>query len=300
MAQGLDIRRRIKSIKSTRSITKAMQMVSASKMRKAQDQALRTRSYAEKALEILAAVSEKIRHYPHYLLSQPEGNESLVLVITSNKGLCGSLNTNVIRRTIEFMEEIGPKQTFRFVTLGKKGRDMMTRLSHPVVADFSDIPESLSFTNVVPLMRYIFDDYRLGRYSRVYIAYSHFVSVLNQKPIVKRLLPLGRDLLHSMRELVRNTPVKEVQEWGYEYLFEPNPAEVLEELLPRMVEMQIFQSYLESYASEQSARMVAMKNATEAAGDLIDDLTLTYNKARQASITQEISEIVGGAEALKR
>ena len=300
MAKGLDIRRRIKSIKSTRSITKAMQMVSASKMRKAQEATLKTRSYAAKSLEILAAVAEKMRDYSHYLLAKPEGKRFLVLVVTSNKGLCGSLNANVTRKVLEFIEK--KEGEYHFVTLGRKGRDLLLRLGQTVVADFSDISESLSFYNILPLTRYLFDDYRNGKYDRIYIVYSHFVSVLNQKTVARRLLPLGKDILAPLREVMMKAEqnLLEEHERGYDYLFEPNPAEVLEELLPRLVEMQLYQSYLESYASEQAARMVAMKNATEAAGDLIEDLTLTYNKARQAGITQEISEIVGGAEALKR
>lgn len=309
MAKGLEIRRRIKSVKSTRSITKAMQMVAASKMRKAQEVALRTRSYAEKALEILAAVSDKVPNFPHYLLEKREGNRSLVLLITSNKGLCGSLNTNVIRKAIEFMEmttgetkrDPAQKETFHFVTLGKKGRDTLFRLKKEVKADYSDMGESLSFIDIAPLTKNLLDEYKDGHYDRIYIVYTHFVSVLVQKSVVKRVVPLGKDLLAVLQEIsAANRGQERKVEGQYEYTFEPDPKEVLDELLPRLVEMQIYQSVLEAYASEQSARMIAMKNATEAAGELMDDLTLTYNKTRQAAITQEISEIVGGVEALKK
>ncbi len=315
MAKGLDIRRRIKSIKSTRSITKAMQMVAASKMRKAQEQALKTRSYAEKALEILATVSEKVGDFNHYLLRKSEGNRYLILVITANKGLCGSLNANTIRKAVEFIEskkvpdeseilnpDAKPKDApvFDLITLGKKGRDSLLRLHQNITADFSDIGESLSFLDTAPITKTILEAYREGNYQRVYVVYTHFISVLNQKTVVKRVVPLGKDIMDSLQEVLKEIGKVHEEDRPYEYLFEPDPGTVLDELLPKFVEIQIYQAILESYASEQSARMVAMKNATEAAGDIIEDLVLNYNKMRQAGITQEILEIVGGSEALKK
>jgi F-type H+-transporting ATPase subunit gamma len=317
MAKGLDIRRRIKSVKSTRSITKAMQMVAASKMRKAQEQALKTRSYAEKALEILATLSEKVGDYHHYLLDKSDGKRYLILLITANKGLCGALNTNVIRKAIDFMESKKnvtipeekeehitkdiEKEIFHFTTMGKKGRDSMLRLGKVITADFSDIGDHVSFLDIAPITKQLLDEYKGKKYDRIYIVYTHFVSVLVQKPVIRRVVPLGRDILDSLKSVMTKKQVEHVvSDEEYEYLFEPNPQEVLDELLPRLVEMQIYQAVLEANASEQSARMVAMKNATEAAGDLIDDLTLSFNKMRQSAITQEISEIVGGVEALKK
>lgn len=303
MAKGLDIRRRIKSVKSTRSITKAMQMVAASKMKKAQEAALRTRSYAEKALEMLATVSSKVVSYSHYLLDKNEGNRFLILLITSNKGLCGSLNANVIRKALEFItekEDLGKgKNIFHFVTMGKKGRDTLIRMKQSVVADYSDIGDRMTFLDIAPITRNLLEEYKNNNYQRVYVVYTHFVSVLGQKSVIKRVVPLGKDILDSVREIMNKQETTPIDE-SYEYTFEPNPKEVLEYLLPRLVEMQVYQAVLEAQASEHSARMVAMKNATEAAGDLIEDLTLTFNKTRQASITQEISEIVGGVEALKK
>lgn len=301
MAKGLDIRRRIKSVKSTRSITKAMQMVAASKMRKAQEQAIKTRDYARKSLEILAAISEKMPNFPHYLLTKSEGNRHLVLVLTSNKGLCGSMNSNVIRKMMDFTDtkDEGKEPTFDFVTVGKKGRDTLFRMNKNVAADFSDMAETPSLADIVPLTRYLLDEYKQNKYDRVYIVYSHFLSVLLQKPIVKRVVPLGKDILDALQHVMGKGEMMP-EPASYDYLFEPNPTDVLDELLPRFVEAQVFQALLESNASEHSSRMVAMKNATEAAGELIEDLTLTYNKARQAGITQEISEIVGGVEALNK
>jgi len=298
MAKGLDLRRRIKSIKGIRSVTKAMEMVSASKMRKAQDQVLRIKSYSEKALEILASISEKVPNYPHYLLKKSEGKKYLMLLITSNKGLCGSLNSNAIRKTIEFTG--GKDGEYTFVTLGKKGRDALFRLGHKVEADFSDVADTPSLLDITPVSKYLLEAYKKGNYDRVYIVYTHFLSVLKQKPIVKRVVPLGKDIMNFLKDVYTNKKDTEnVKEADYEYVFEPTPSEVLDDILPRFVEMQIYQSILEASASEHSSRMVAMKNATEAAGELIDLLTLTYNKLRQSSITQEISEIVGGVEALK-
>lgn len=297
MAKGLDLRRRIKSIKGTRSITKAMEMVSASKMRKAQDQVLRIKSYSEKALEILAGISEKVPNYPHYLLKKSNGKKYLVLLITSNKGLCGSLNSNAIRKTIEFIG--GKDGEYTFVTLGKKGRDALFRFGHKVEADFSDIADNPSLLDVTPVSKYLLEAYEKGNYDRVYIVYTHFLSVLKQKPVVKRVVPLGKDIMMFLKDVYGKEAENVNQGSDYEYIFEPTPSEVLDDILPRFVEMQIYQSILEASASEHSSRMVAMKNATEAAGELIDLLTLTYNKLRQSSITQEISEIVGGVEALK-
>ena len=304
MAKGHDIRRRIKSVKNTKSITKAMEMVAASKMKKAQDQALQTRAYAEKALEILARVSDKVGEYPHYLLNQPKGNRILILLVTSNKGLCGSLNTNIIRKMAEFIQDVEKDDkdaTFKFLTLGKKGREACFRFKYDVEGDYSDVGDSFSFNDIRPMIKFALDEFKAGKYDRVYVAYTHFVSVLSQKPVMKRIVPLGGDILETVQEILTTQKQEEGDNphEAYEYIFEPNPKEVLDELLPKMVEMQVYQSVLEAYASEQSARMMAMKNATEAAGELIDDLTLIYNKTRQAGITQEIAEIVGGVEALK-
>ncbi|EKD64392.1 MAG: hypothetical protein ACD_51C00010G0002 [uncultured bacterium] len=298
MAKGLDLRRRIKSIKGIRSVTKAMEMVSASKMRKAQDQVLKVKSYSEKALEILASISEKVPNYPHYLLKKSDGKKYLVLLITSNKGLCGSLNSNAIRKTIEFIG--GKDGEYTFVTLGKKGRDALFRLGHKVEADFSDVADNPSLLDISPVTKYLLEAYKKGNYDRVYIVYTHFLSILKQKPVVKRVVPLGKDITNFLKDVYTNKKDAEAgAEVDYEYVFEPTPSEVLDDILPRFVEMQIYQSVLEGSASEHSSRMVAMKNATEAAGELIDLLTLTYNKLRQSSITQEIAEIVGGVEALK-
>ena len=308
MAKGLDLRRRIKSIKSTRSITKAMQMVSASKMRKAQEQALRTRAYAVKALEMLAMLSDKVGDYPHYLLKKEEqASRVLVLLISANKGLCGSLNTNVLRKAVDFSagqrrEGVAacPPAQIDFITLGKKGRDALLRFGHRIVADYSDLGDDLSLSQIQPITKQLLDEYRAGHYDRVYVVYTHFVSVLKQLPVIKRVVPIGKDILESLAELkLKIFSPESIPTESYEYRIEPSPAVVLDELLPRFVEMQIYQAVLESAASEQSARMVAMQNATDAAGELMDQLSLLYNKLRQSSITQEISEIVGGVEAMK-
>lgn len=305
MAKGHDIRRRIRSVKNTRSITKAMQMVAASKMRKAQEQALKTRNYAEKALEILSHISSKQEAFSHYLLQKPKGKRICVVLFTSNKGLCGSLNGNSIRKLLEYMKDQKNQDSsvsFSFITLGKKGRDMLFRMNQHVIADFSEQGETTNFDALRPLVHTVLEGFKNEEYDAVVLGYTHFVSVLSQKPIIRTLLPLTEHNLEelidqlSTRALTERTTTKTLH--SSDYLFEPSAQEVLQELLPKLVEMQVYQAWLEQYASEQSARMVAMKNATESAGELMEDLTLLYNKTRQAVITQEIAEIVGGAAAL--
>lgn len=305
MAKGLDIRRRIRSVKNTKAITKAMEMVAASKMRKAQEAALRSRSYAEKALEILSTVSGLIpQDHPflggHRTTKTEAGKRFLILAITPNKGLCGSLNSNLMRSITTFVteNESAPGASFDFVTLGKKGRDALLRMHLGIKSDYSDLGDSVGVRDLGPLAKELLGGFEKGEYDAVYAVYTHFYSVLAQKAVTKRILPLGRDMLDIL-EMTSKEYQKIEEKAPSEMLFEPSAPEVLSELIPRLTEMQIFQAVLEAQASEQSARMVAMQNATKAAGELIDDLTLTYNKARQAGITQEISEIVGGVEALK-
>lgn len=328
MAKGLDIRRRIRSVKNTKAITKAMEMVAASKMRKAQEAALRSRSYAEKALEILSTVSGLIpENHPflagHRRAGGEKGKRYLILAISPNKGLCGSLTTNLMRSIATFVQEneaatsdgqraMGntsqasrsapspqPVASFDFVTLGKRGRDALLRMHYGIASDYSDLGDSVGVSDLGPLAKEVLGGFEQGKYDGVYAVYTHFSSVLVQKAVLKRILPLGRDMA-DMLALTNKEYHQGTEKEPTEILFEPSPEAVLSQLIPRLTEMQIFQAVLEAQASEQSARMVAMQNATKAAGELIDDLTLTYNKARQAAITQEISEIVGGVEALKQ
>ena len=292
-----EIRRRIKGVKSTKQITKTMEMVSASKMRKAQASTLKTRSYAEKAMEILVSLSSATDKVRHPLFAKREVKHTTLIVVTSDRGLCGGFNLNVVNKAHQLLKTL-PKDSYSLITIGKKGRDSLIRLGHKVAADFSGIKRT-EFNQVAPVIKMAFDDYISEKTDSVVIAYTHFINTVKQVPVAKTLLPLSRrHLMDMMKELLG---VEKEPEYKHaaEFLIEPEPTEVLKLLVPRLSEMQIFQAVLEGEASEHSARMVAMKNATDAAGDIIDDLTMTGNEMRQSGITAEIAEIVTAGEAMK-
>ena len=293
-----EIKRRIKGVTNTKQITKTMEMVAASSMRRAQNSALQTRLYAEEALEILVNLSGQIKNFSHPLLKKREVKKITLILITSDRGLCGALNTNVINRAHQSCSEFS-KEKIEVITVGKRGRDSMLRLGYQVVADFSGL-KKIELADVLPVIKLVLTAYEKEKTDQVILAYNHFISTLVQKPVVKNILPLDENhLLKIASELAgeKETEVKKHRQ-SFAYKFEPSPVKVLSKLIPHLVEMQIFQAALESLASEHSARMVAMKNATEAAEEIISDLALTYNQARQAAITNEIAEIAAGAEAL--
>ncbi len=300
MASKGDIRRRIRSITNTQKITKAMEMVAASKMRKAQEAALGTREYAGKALEILRRVSSKTEERLHSLLRHHDKGKTCIILISSDKGLCGGFNTNVLKAVTNFMDQ--ESGAIDFITIGTKGRDWCRRVSRNIVAEFTGFSDKVDLLQVTPIAQIPLDDFVNKKYKKVVLIYTDFVSTLKQDPVIKSLLPLKESELIKLTELGTNVEVKEddKKEESFEYLYEPSPYQVLATLLPRLVQMQIFQALLESNASEHSARMVAMKNASENAGEIIDDLTLTYNQARQAAITTQISEISAGVAALEK
>lgn len=294
MATAREIRRRIRSVRNIAKVTGALEAVSASKVRRAQQQALASRAYARAAFEILQDVA--LHHeggFTHPLLDQrPVVNRIGVVLITSDRGLAGPYNTNMVRVAIDFEK----KQTVpvAYIAVGRKGRDLMLRRGSTIIADFSHLPGTPSILDIAPLSRTVMDDFLNGTIDEVYIAYTNFVNMLRQEPVVQRLLPLQphrAETTARMGESTREGP-------RAVYLFEPDPQSILEEILPRFTELIIYQCLLESLASEHSARMVAMRNATENAHALVEDLTLSYNKARQLAITNEILDIVGGAEAL--
>lgn len=260
-------------------------MVAASRMRRAQQRVLSTRPYSEKMREVLADLGSQQGDAEelHPLLKQrPVQNIALILV-TADRGLAGGLNSNVIRAATRFMlEEAGAP--VRLITVGRKGRDFMIRYGRNVVAEFSGLGDQPLLVDTTPISQIVMDDYISGAVDAVYLLYPSFVNTLTQRPVAQKLLPVEPPTAEATR------PV--------DYIYEPNPRAVLAELLPRFVEIQVFHAVLESAASEQSARMVAMRNATENALELIDSLTLTYNKVRQAGITKEIAEISAGANAL--
>jgi len=282
MANIRVIRRRIRSIQSTAKITKAMEMVATSKMRRAQERVLAGRPYAEKIQQVLADLAAQPGRTVHPLLERREVNRVQAIHITADRGLCGGLNTNMNRSTATFiLEQVAPTV---LITVGRKGREFMLRYGREVRAEFTGISDRPSLLDTVPISRIVIDDYTSGLVDQVYLAYTRFVTTMTQRPVVQQLLPVEPARMERGGEI--------------EYIYEPTSKVVLAELLPRFVEMEVYHAILESIASEQSARMVAMRNATENANEMIEDLTLVYNKARQEMITRELLDITGGAEAL--
>jgi F-type H+-transporting ATPase subunit gamma len=282
VASQRDIRRRIQSSRNIKQITRAMQFVAASKLKRAQDATLQSRPYAEKLEEVLADVATVLGGEDHPLLVRREGGRRLIVLITTDRGLAGALNTNTIRFAAG--QITGTPGDLSVVTVGRKGRDAMRRARVPLEAHFEGYGERPAFADVLPLARLITDDYLAGKWNRIDIVYSRFISTLTQRPTMDELLPITPD------EDTAGIP-------GNQFIFEPDPGTVLERLLPRYVATRLFQAVLESKASEESSRMVAMKNATENAEELIEDLTLAYNKVRQSNITREMIEIASGAQA---
>ncbi len=285
--QTRDIKRRIRSVTNIGKVTRAMEAVSASKMRRAQDATLRSRAYAQRAADVMSYLRAQSggKNVGHPLLDVSRTGNSGVLLITPNRGLTGGLVLNVIRHAIRDTDErIGGD--IRWVAMGKKGRDFLARRHADLVAEFTDVPDAPSILDITPIARLILDGYLGNDFSSVDLVFADFESVVRQTPVTQQLLPV--EIPESVQT---NRAVFE---------FEPSPEEVLDEVLPRLVEMRIYQALLEAQASEHSARMVAMSNATKAAGDLVDDLTLQFNKARQTDITAEILDIAGGAEALRK
>jgi F-type H+-transporting ATPase subunit gamma len=282
MASQRDIRRRIQSSKNIKQITRAMQFVAASKLKRAQEATLSSRPYAEKLDEVLADLASVLSGEDHPLLVRRESGKRLIVLITTDRGLAGALNTNTIRFAAQQITETGVDLTV--VTVGRKGRDAMRRARVPLEAHFEGFGDKPAFADVLPLARLITDDYLAGTYARVDIVYSQFVSTLTQRASMFELLPI------APAEDTEGIP-------GNQFIFEPSASAVLEQLVPRYVATRLFQAVLESKASEESSRMVAMKNATENADELIEDLTLSYNKVRQSNITREMIEIASGAKA---
>lgn len=284
-----EIKRRIRSVKNIAQVTGALEAVSASKVRRAQSQALASRVYSNAARAVLRSLHEYHEGgVEHPLIdARPEINNVLIILITSDRGLAGPYNTNVIREAIRFEKQI--EAPISYLTVGRKGRDLMLRRGANIVAEYSDLPATPSVLDVTPIIRTAMDDFLDGTVDEVYVLYTDFVNTLQQKPSVHRLLPL-----------IPNADAEETAPSGPRpvFAFEPNAQTILEEILPRFAEVLFFQDLLEALASEHSARMVAMRSATENANALVDDLTLSYNKARQLAITSEMLDIVGGAEAL--
>ena len=284
MATIREIRRRIKSVQNTAKVTKAMEMVAASKMRRAQERTIAARPYAEKMRHVLAdlAAQHSSDEEIHPLLVQRPVNRIALIHITPDRGLCGGLVASVNRSAAGFILE--QQVPVSVVAVGRKGRDFLVRSGQEVRAEFTRLGDRPSIVDIQPIARIVIDDYTNGLIDEVYLSYTQFVTTMSQQQVLWRLLPIEPAAIEPGRNV--------------EYIYEPSPDDVLEQLLPRFVEMGLYHVILESIASEQSARMVAMRNATDNASEIIEDLTLTYNKARQEMITKELLDITGGAAAL--
>lgn len=289
MAGSKEIRGKIKSVQNTRKITKAMEMVAASKMRKAQERMRTARPYAEKIRRLAAHLSHatvtEFRH-PFLIQREPVKRVGLVLV-TTDKGLCGGLNTNILRHTVTAMKawEGSGVEDIRVVAIGNKGLGFMQRIKANVVAQRTHLGDVPHLDQLIGPVRVLLDAYTAGEIDAVHLAYTRFINTMRQEPVIEQLLPLTGERLGA-------------PEHAWDYLYEPDPQSVIEELLVRYIEAIVYQAVAENMASEQSARMVAMKAASDNAGNVIKELQLVYNKSRQAAITKELAEIVGGAAAV--
>ena len=297
MAGAKEIKRRIKSVKNTKKITKAMELVSASKMRRAVAQTLASRLYSSYSWELLKSLSAKLDdNITHPFFIEQEAGKTLIILITSNGSLCGGYNSQIIKKALGMLREEDGVENVDIITVGKKGDDAMRRLGQNILATFTEIPTALSLSDVVPISTLITDEYKKGTYKKVYVAYTDFISALTQRPNIRRLLPISKDEIKEIvQETLEEKKIKEKESVNeVEYLFDGDMDQLIISLAEKITRMQVYQMLLESNASEQSSRMMAMKNASEASGEMIDDLTLMFNKARQANITREISEISAG------
>ena len=292
MAAGKEIRGKIKSVENTKKITKAMEMVAASKMRKAQERMRKARPYAEKVRNIAAHLGEANPEFTHpFMVAHDEAKAVGFIVVTTDKGLAGGLNTNILRAvTAKIREYHGEGVEPQVVALGSKGLGFLTRIGAKVVANATQLGDAPQLEKLIGPVKVLLDAYAEGKLKAVYLCYTKFISAITQQPMVERLLPLSA-------EHMQQTP-EEKKAYAWDYLYEPDAQSVIEFLMVRYVEALVFTALSENMASEQSARMVAMKAATDNAGNVIGELKLIYNKTRQAAITTELSEIVAGAAAV--
>lgn len=287
MAGSKEIRAKIKSVENTRKITRAMEMVAAAKMRKAQERMRAARPYAEKIRAVAAHLSRANPEYKHSFLVKREGVKNIgLIVVTSDKGLCGGLNTNLLRLAVNRMKAWeGEGKGLLLCPIGNKGMGFMTRIGAKVKSHMTGLGDTPHIEKLIGAVKLMLDAYSAGEIDTVYISYNHFVNTMKQEPCVEQLLPLSGEQIGTA-------------EGNGDYIYEPDAKEVIDELLVRYIESLVYQAVVENMASEQSARMVAMKAASDNAKSVIGDLKLVYNKARQAAITREISEIVSGAAAV--
>jgi F-type H+-transporting ATPase subunit gamma len=294
MAGMKEIRGKIKSVQNTRKITKAMEMVAASKMRRAQERMRAARPYADKVRDIAAHMSRANPEYRHPFMVSNEGAKTAgIILVTTDKGLCGGMNTNVLRASVQKFKELeGQGKTIEATAIGTKGLGFLNRLRAKVVSNVVHLGDTPHLEKLIGAVKVQLDMYSEGRISAVYLAYTRFVNTMKQEPVIEQLLPLSAD------QFERKVEDGTVPSTSWDYIYEPDAQAVVDELLVRYVEALVYQAVAENMASEQSARMVAMKAASDNAKTVINELQLVYNKSRQAAITKELSEIVGGAAAV--
>ena len=287
MAGGKEIRTKIKSVQNTQKITRAMEMVAASKMRKAQERMRAARPYAEKIRNVAAHMSHANPEYKHPFLVKRESQQRIgVIVVTSDKGLCGGLNTNVLRMVLGRMKEWeGNKRGVEICAVGTKALGFMQRMGASVLSHITHLGDTPHMEKLIGPVKVMLDAYNEGRIDTLHICYTRFVNTMKQEPVMEQLLPISGEALGSANG-------------HWDYIYEPDARQVVDDLLVRYIETLIYQAVAENIASEQSSRMVAMKAASDNAGNVIDELKLIYNKTRQAAITKELSEIVAGAAAV--
>ena len=292
MAVGKEIRGKIKSVENTKKITKAMEMVAASKMRKAQDRMRAARPYAEKVRNIATNLGEANPEYVHPFMKSNDVKKAGVIVVTTDKGLCGGMNTNVLRAVTARLRELQAQgMSTDAVAIGNKGLGFLTRIGAKVVSHVTQLGDTPHLEKLIGPVKVLLDEYAKGELSTVYIAYTRFENTMRQESVIEQLLPLS---VEKMQQETRDSGTQH----SWDYIYEPDAQSVIDDLLVRYVEALVYQPVAENMASEQSARMVAMKAATDNAGNVINELKLVYNKTRQAAITTELSEIVAGAAAV--
>jgi len=289
MAAGKEIRGKIKSVENTKKITKAMEMVAASKMRKAQDRMRAARPYSDKIRNIASHLAQANPEYTHpFLIKQDNAKTVGFIVVTTDKGLCGGMNTNALRLVTSKVRELeGEGNKIEAVAIGNKGLGFLNRIGARVVSHAIQLGDTPHLDKLIGPVKVLLDAYQEGRLDAVYLVYTKFINTMKQEPMMEQLLPLAEHRMQADKE-----------HHSWDYIYEPDAQTVIDELLVRYVEALIYQAVAENLASEQSARMVAMKSASDNAGNVIDELKLVYNKTRQAAITKELSEIVAGAAAV--
>ena len=288
MAVGKEIRGKIKSVENTKKITKAMEMVAASKMRKAQDRMRHARPYSDKVRNIAVNLGKANPEYTHPFMKVNDAKAVGFIVVSTDKGLCGGMNTNVLRAVTAKLRELQAAGIgIQAVAIGGKGFGFLNRIGAPVVSHVTQLGDTPHLDKLIGPVKVLLDAYAEGKISAVYLSYTKFINTMKQEPVVERLLPLSDENLKA-----------DEGQHGWDYIYEPDAQTVIDELLVRYVEALVYQAVAENLASEQSARMVAMKSATDNAGNVIAELKLIYNKTRQAAITKELSEIVAGAAAV--